>query len=80
MSDTPETGDAIVSALRTGYTDLPIVILETSRKLERQRDFLKEELENIATADPSEWGDLQDQFQAWAQNQAKTALLTYHKR
>ena len=32
------------------------------------------ELENIANAKPSEWGEMKDQFQAWAQNRARHAL------
>lgn len=51
------------------------------RELERHRlepsiqnQRLRAELNNIANAKPSEWGDMSDQFQAWAQNRARHAL------
>ena len=42
--------------------------------LEREIIALRTELENIANAKPSEWGDMADQFQAWAQSRARHAL------
>lgn len=36
---------------------------------------LREELRNIANADPSTWdADVRDQFKQWAQNRARAAL------
>jgi hypothetical protein len=37
-------------------------------------EILQTELENIANAKPSEWGDQKDQFRPWAQNRARHAL------
>jgi hypothetical protein len=45
-----------------------------ARRLERERDEARQELENIAKANPREWGDMSDQFQAWAQNRARAAI------
>lgn len=42
--------------------------------LRRQWDELKSELENIANATPSEWEELSDQFQEWAQSRARFTL------
>lgn len=37
--------------------------------------ILRAELQNIANADPSQWGeDMRDQFPQWAQNRARHAL------
>ncbi len=47
---------------------------EFARRLERERDELRVELENIAKANPREWGEMSEQFQAWAQNRARTAI------
>ncbi len=41
---------------------------------------LRSELENIAKAKPSEWGEMSDQFQAWAQNRARHALANDQRR
>ena len=35
---------------------------------------LRDELQNIANANPSQWGEQSDQFQPWAQNRARHAL------
>ncbi len=40
----------------------------------KERDALKIELQNIANANPREWGDQRDSFQAWAQNRARHAI------
>ena len=43
--------------------------------LEAERDLLLRELENIANANPRAWeADMQDQFQAWAQSRARSAI------
>lgn len=39
-----------------------------------ERDQLRTELENIAQANPAKWGEMSDQFQAWAQSRARHAL------
>jgi hypothetical protein len=46
-----------------------------SRSLKTQRDELLTELQNIANANPSDWGvDLRDQFTEWAQSRARHAV------
>jgi hypothetical protein len=55
-----------------------------ARRLERERDEAREqvaamreainELQNIADAKPSTWGEMADQFLPWAQNRARHAL------
>lgn len=46
------------------------------RQAREENARLRAELQNIANAKPSEWGDMSDQFQPWAQNRARHALLT----
>lgn len=38
---------------------------------------LREELQNIVNAKPSDWGDFSDQFMPWAQNRARHALIDH---
>jgi hypothetical protein len=45
-----------------------------AEKAEAERDALAKELGNIANAKPHAWGDMSDDFQAWAQNRARHAL------
>ena len=47
---------------------------ETIGYLAGEISRLRSELRNIATAKPSEWGEMSDQFQPWAQNRARAAL------
>lgn len=49
-------------------------------KLERERDAYRAELQNIANARPSEWGEMADQFQSWAQNRARSTLNSANKQ
>lgn len=41
---------------------------------ERRVERLREELWNIVNANPRQWGDQADQFEAWAKNRARAAL------
>ena len=43
--------------------------------MREERDALKQELQNIADADPTQWQDeVKDQFQQWAQSRARAAI------
>lgn len=44
------------------------------RELATENARLRTELANIANAKPSEWGDMSDSFQPWAQSRARHAL------
>lgn len=49
---------------------LTIELAAAERRVER----LREELWNIVNANPRQWGDQADQFEAWAKNRARAAL------
>lgn len=47
--------------------------------VEFREERFRKELENIANAKPSEWGEQRHDFQAWAQNRARDTLATTPK-
>ena len=57
-------------------TDQLVQVQGELRQAREENARLRAELQNIANAKPSEWGDMSDQFQPWAQNRARHALLT----
>ena len=82
---TPET-DKAKWEIRERGNSIPIEVTAASfaESLERERDEAREqvaamreainELQNIADAKPSTWGEMADQFLPWAQNRARHAL------
>lgn len=46
-----------------------------ARAIREERHRYRTELMNIVNAKPHTWGEEADQFQAWAQNRARHALL-----
>ena len=55
-------------------TDQLVQVQGELRQAREENARLRAELQNIANAKPSEWGDMSDQFQPWAQNRARHAL------
>lgn len=55
-------------------TDQLVQVQGELRQAREENARLREALQNIANAKPSEWGDMSDQFQPWAQNRARHAL------
>ena len=81
MSDTPRTDAIIVDHPDDiGWTlddFIGVVDARFARTLERENAAMREalkELQYIADAKPSTWGEMADQFQPWAQNRARHAL------
>ena len=68
MSDTPTntSGDLTAEQKAAFYS-----------QLERENAELEATLRGIANAKPSEWGDMSDQFQEWAQSRARRALARH---
>lgn len=49
--------------------------MQNDLAVEREKvRVLRDQLQHIADAKPSTWGDMSDQFQPWAQNRARSAL------
>lgn len=76
---TPRTRKNEFLAGETSEND-PCVYVWFAEQLEVETQELAEELQNIADAKPSEWGDESDQFQAWAQNRARHALARHRAK
>ena len=78
MTDKPiMCDDDEIERLREDNAKLHRAIEEMTRSYVarcNENDKLRDELQNIANANPSQWGEQSDQFQPWAQNRARHAL------
>jgi len=77
---TPLTDSKCFKSSIQGHGDLDncdpqLILAKYCREIEERLNNTIAELNNIADAKPSGWGDMADQFRPWAQNRARAAAI-----